>query len=119
MLRQFVGSPRPDRVKRDDMTGSIQVRGVIRNGRVEVDEPINLPDGCEVTIVGDANGRFGLQESDRPMTPEEISQTLAAMEKVEPFDWTDEYRAEAEAWEKKVNDYTIANMDKGIEDVFR
>lgn len=31
----------------------------------------------------------------------------------------DEDREQADAWEKKVNDYTIANMDRGIEDVFR
>jgi hypothetical protein len=53
-----------------------------------------------------------------PMTPSEIAETLAAMEKVEPFDMTDEERGSADAWEKRVNDYTIANMDKGIEDVF-
>ena len=28
-------------------------------------------------------------------------------------------KAAADAWEKKVNDYTIANLNKGIEDVFR
>src|SRR5437879_5604588 len=46
-------------------------------------------------------------------------QTLAAMSRVEPFDMTDEERAAADAWEKKVNDYTVANLNKGIEDVFR
>ena len=29
-----------------------------------------------------------------------------------------EERAHADAWEKKVKDYTIANVDRGIEDVF-
>ncbi len=33
---------------------SILMKGVIRNGRVEVAEPINLPDGLEVTITGHA-----------------------------------------------------------------
>src|SRR5207244_4341386 len=99
---------------------SILRRGVIRAGRVEVDEPINLPDGSEVTIIGHANGKLvGLQNNDRPMTLAEIAQTLAAMSQVEPFDMTDEERASADAWEKKVNDYTIANLNKGIEDVFR
>jgi hypothetical protein len=32
----------------------ILMKGVIRNGRVEVAEPINLPDGSEVTITGHA-----------------------------------------------------------------
>ena len=97
---------------------SILMKGVIRNGRVEVAEPINLPDGSEVTITGHAYGKFpGLSDNDRPMTPSEIAETLAAMDKVEPFDMTNEERASADAWEKKVNDYTIANMDRGIEDV--
>lgn len=89
-------------------------KGIIRNGQVIVEEPINLPDGSEVTITGRPYGKFvGEEDNDRPPTPEEIKAALAAMEKVEPFDLTDEERAEAEAWEKKVNDYTIANMDKG------
>jgi hypothetical protein len=98
---------------------SILMKGVIRNGRVEVAEPVNLPDGSEVTITGHAHGTFpGLTDNDRPMAAHEIAETLAAMDKVEPFDMTEEERASADAWEKKVNDYTIANMDKGIKDVF-
>lgn len=93
----------------------IALRGVIRNGRVEVPEPINLPDGSEVTITSHINGPA---DEDRPPTPSEIAATLAAMDKVEPFDLTDEERAAANAWEKKVNAYGIAHMDKGIEDVF-
>jgi hypothetical protein len=95
-------------------------KGTIRNGQVIVEEPINLPDGSEVTITGHTHGRFiGEEDNDRPPTPEEIAAMLAAMDKVEPFDMTDEERAEAEAWEKKVNDYSVANMDKGMEDLFR
>ncbi len=95
-------------------------KGVIRNGQVIVEEPINLPDGSEVTITGRPYGKFlGDEDNDRPPTPQEIAAALAAMEKVEPFDLTEEERAEAEAWAKKVKDYTIANMDKGIEDLFR
>lgn len=99
---------------------SILMKGIIRNGRVEVAEPINLPDGSEVTITGHAQATLpGLSENDRPMTPSEIIETLAAMAKVEPFDMTDEARASADAWEKKSSDYATANMDKGIEEVFR
>ena len=98
---------------------SIWIKGVIRNGRVEVTGPINLPDGSEVTITGYTGGNSpGRSDCGRPMTPSEIAETLAAMDKVEPFEMTDEERARADAWEKKVNDYTIANRDRGIEDVF-
>jgi len=97
----------------------ILIKGVIRNGRVEVAEPIDLPDGSEVIITGPTNGQSAEPaDKDRPMSPSEIAETLTAMERVEPFDLTDEERASADAWEKKVNDYTIANSDQGIEDVF-
>jgi hypothetical protein len=93
------------------------IKATVRNGRIEVDEPLDLPDGTEL-LIPLPNGAEE-REEDEPMTPEEIARVLAAMEKIEPFDWTDEERAAADAWEKKNNDWTIANMDKGIEDVFR
>ena len=93
------------------------IKATVRNGRIEVDEPLDLSDGTEL-LIPLPNGSQE-REQDRPMTPEEIARVLAAMAKIEPFDWTDEERAAADAWEKKNNDCTIANMDKGIEDVFR
>jgi hypothetical protein len=68
---------------------------MIRHGRVEVAEPINLPDGSEVAIIGP-----GSLDKERPMTASEIAETLAALDTVEPFDLTDEERAAADAWEK-------------------
>lgn len=98
----------------------IVMKGIVKNGQVIVEEPINLPDGSEVTITGRPHEKFvGLPDNDRPMTPEEIAQTLAAMDRVEPFDISPEEEAEAAAWEKKVKEYGIANIDKGIEDLFR
>src|SRR5947208_12021631 len=95
-----------DPCDRSNPMSSILIRGVIRNGPVEVAEPINLPDGSEVTITGNAHGKLTeLSDNDRPMTPSEIAETLAAMEKVKPFDMTEEERASADAWEKRVNDY--------------
>jgi hypothetical protein len=40
------------------------------------------------------------------------------MEKIEPLDLTPQEAADLDAWERKVEQYTIANMDKGIEDLF-
>jgi hypothetical protein len=90
---------------------SILLKGVIRNGRVEVAEPINLPDGSEVIITSQIDG-------DRAMNQIEIAEAFAAMAKVEPLDMTEEEHAKANDWEKKVNAYTITNMDKCIEDAF-
>ena len=75
----------------------IQVKGVIRAGRVEVDEPIDLPDGSVVTITGYPRGEaLGGSDDGRPPTSEEIAATLAAMDAIEPFELTDEERA---AWD--------------------
>ena len=45
---------------------SILIKGIVRNGRVEIDEPINLPDGSEVTISGPVNngGAIDADEED-------------------------------------------------------
>jgi hypothetical protein len=80
----------------------ILIKGVIRNGRVEVAEPIDLPDGSEVIITVRANGQcVEPADKDRPMTTSEIAETLSAMNRVEPFDFTDEERASADAWERR------------------
>ena len=77
-------------------------KGVIRHGQVVVNAPINLPDGSEVTITGYPQGSNGNKhDNDEPLTPEEIAASLAAMEKIEPFSWTNEERAAWEA-EKRV-----------------
>lgn len=49
---------------------NIRTKGVIRNGQVEMAEPIDLPNGSEVTITGHANGEPPRDADwDRPMTP--------------------------------------------------
>ena len=53
---------------------SILMNGVVRNGRVEVDEPIPFPDGTEVIVAP----KCDFSEDDGPMTPEEIARVLAA-----------------------------------------
>ena len=93
------------------------IKATVKAGRVDVPVPSEWPDGTEVEI--HPLGQAGPAEDDAPMTPEEIARILAAMEKVEPFDLTPQEKADLEAWERKVKEYTIANMDKGIEDVFR
>jgi hypothetical protein len=66
-------------------------KGVIRCGQVIVEEPINLPDGSEVTITGLLPGKFlGEEDKDRSPTSHEIAAALAAMEKIEPFDMSNE-----------------------------
>jgi hypothetical protein len=87
-------------------------KGIIRNGQVIVAEPINLPDGSEVTISGEF---LDEEDDDRPPTPEEIAASLAAMEKVEPFAWTEQERSAWEAERKARKEWEKAHFTENAE----
>ncbi len=80
------------------------LKGIIRNGQVIVIGPTDLPDGTEVEILPVS---LSALDDGGQVTPDEIARTLAAMEKIEPFEMTDGARAAIEAdrlarkeWEK-------------------
>jgi hypothetical protein len=83
------------------------ITATVLNGRLELAGPLDLPDGTEVEIrLPEPEGTDSMSE-EQPMTPEEIARTLAAMEKIEPFELTAEEKATLEAdrqarkdWEK-------------------
>ena len=81
------------------------IKAIVRNGRIETDEPIDLPDGTELFIPVN-----GADDEDRPRTPEEIAATLAAMDKVEPFSWTEEERSAWEAERKARKEWEKAHF---------
>lgn len=89
------------------------LKGVIRNGRVEVFEPIDLPEGTEVVVAPEMAGR-----EDGPVLPEEIARIDAAMQKLLPLEIPDDVAADLEAWERTLNRHGIDHFEKGIEDVF-
>lgn len=80
------------------------ITAIVRNGRFETHERVNLPDGTEVRLWIESPTA---ETEELPPTPEEIARTLAAMEKVEPFIQTGEesgaevIRQQADkAWER-------------------
>lgn len=93
---------------------SAVLKGFIRNGRVEVDEPIDLPEGTEVVVAPETARR-----DDGPVPPEEIARVLAAMQRLHPLDIPDEVEDDLEAWEQTLNRHGIIHAEDGIEDVFR
>ncbi len=94
---------------------SISLRGVIRDGGMEVEEPIDLPDGTAVVVTTEV----APSDNDGPMPPEEIARMLAAMQQLHPLAIPDAVAADLDAWERQLNPHGIDNGDKGIEDVFR
>ncbi|MFO0807006.1 MAG: hypothetical protein U0746_00110 [Gemmataceae bacterium] len=93
---------------------SAVLKGVVRNGRVEVDELIDLPDGTPVVLTPETTCDDG-----GPVSPEEIARVLAAMRRLRPLDIPDAVAADLDAWERAVNQRGIDRADAGIEDVFR
>ena len=93
---------------------SSRLKGVIRNGRVEVDEPVSLPEGTAVTVTSETT-----DPENAPMPPEEIARVLAAMRRLQPLEIPDDITADLDAWERKLNRHGIDHAERGIEDVFR
>lgn len=96
------------------------IKATWKSGYIVLDDPVDWPDGLRLLIAPvPSQPDLGRGGDDGPMTPEEITHTLAAMDRIEPMELTAEQAADLEDWERKVNEYTISNLDKGIEDVFR
>ncbi len=55
------------------------------------------------------------QEDEGPMTPEESARTLAAMEKIEPFDMSDEERAALKGDRQSRKEWEKAHFDEHAE----
>jgi hypothetical protein len=68
------------------------IKATVTRGRLELDVPEDWPDGTEVEIHPLAKGA----PDDDAMSPEEIAEMLAVMDRLEPLDLTDAERA---AWE--------------------
>ncbi len=97
-----------------------QIIGIIRNGQIILPRPAELPDGTKVAISPLPRARnLGIRDEDWPTDPEVIARHLAIMDQVQPFEMTEEERADIAAWREQVKKYTIASMDKGIEGLFQ
>ena len=93
---------------------------IVRNGQLELSQPIDLPDGTEVEIrlpgpAGSAEGR----EDEGTATAEEIARTLAALETIEPLEMSDEERAALEADRQARKEWEKANFDAQAEKLQR
>jgi hypothetical protein len=72
------------------------IKATVRNGRIEPDSPLALPEGAKVLVFpeSDVNGDV----DDEADTPEAIARWLAWYETLEPLILTDEERR---AWDER------------------
>ncbi|MBI3823827.1 MAG: hypothetical protein HY289_14250 [Planctomycetes bacterium] len=89
------------------------VKTTIRNRRIDVPAPTGLPDGTEVTLTIDST-----RVDDEPMAPDEIARVLTAMRQLPALEIPADTAADLDAWEQKINQYGIANADRGTEEAF-
>ena len=88
------------------------IKTTVRNRRIEVPAPSDIPDGTEVMLTIAAP-----PETD-PLSPEEIARILAAMQNLEPLDIPEDVAADLDDWERKINKHGIERRDPSMEDVF-
>jgi hypothetical protein len=62
------------------------ITAIVRNGRIEVDEPIDLPDGTELTIpIPHLPAILGIRDKDWSDTPEAIDAWIHWYDSLEPL----------------------------------
>jgi hypothetical protein len=94
------------------------MKGVIRNGRVELDQPINLPDGTEL-LISVANGKTEDDEEGWDTSPEGIANWLKWYDTLLPLKITPEEQADADAWLKRMSEYENAKRDTESRGLFQ
>ena len=71
------------------------ILGMVKNGRVEVDAPVDWPEGSPVRVNLELNGHVKYDDDDSPETPEEIDAWLEWFHSLEPIVMSPEEEA---AW---------------------
>jgi hypothetical protein len=92
-----------------------------KNGHILPDEDGDWPEGCRLKIepVQEEDATIGVREEDWSNSPEAIANWLKWYDSLEPLEFTPEEEADIAAWRQKVKEYTIANMDKDVEGLFK
>ena len=95
-----------------------RVRATYKNGQVKLKGPADWPEGCELDV-GPFREASVIDEEDRPRTPAEIEGWLQWYDSLEPLELAAKEEFEIASWEKEIGDYTIANMQKDVDGLFR
>lgn len=92
------------------------IHGTYKSGHVELDTPVDWPEGVRVEVMPPANNaadrageqreKFGMSEEDWPTTKEGIEALIAEWNDIEPMETTPQEQAEFAAAQKAIGDYT-------------
>lgn len=88
------------------------IKAIIRNGRIEVGEPIDLPDGTELTIpIPDLPATLGVRDDEWPDTPEAIEAWIRWYDSLEPLEFSSAERAARETARSEQKHYELAQWE--------
>ena len=93
------------------------IKGVVRNGRIETEEPLDLPEGTEV-VISLAQGHPD-EEEGGDNSPEAIAAWLRWYDSLEPLIFTDEELAAWEADRRARKEWEKAHFEEYAEEMRR
>jgi hypothetical protein len=94
------------------------IKAIIRNGRIETDEPINLPEGTEL-LIPLPNGDAEREEEAWDDSPEGIEAWLRWCDSLEPLIFTEQELAALEADRRARKEWEKARFDEYADEVRR
>jgi hypothetical protein len=89
------------------------IRAIVTDGSLQLPSPLPWPDGTEVAIVP------AVGAENQTMTPEEIALTLAAMDRSEPLEMTQEEVAALEAERQSRKEWEKSHFFERAEEIRR
>lgn len=88
------------------------IRTTVRNRRIEVDAPANVPDGAEVLVdLTPVGGKIGLRESEWRDDAEALADWMAWLQTIEPVEFTED-----DAFTDKFRQFNIEAVRKQMAD---
>ncbi len=94
------------------------INAVVRNGRIETDEPLDLPEGTELTIPIPDRIEAEANEGDWDSSPAGIAAWLKWADSLEPFVHAEGEELEAEDWLKRCDRHAAQTLAKDVEGLF-
>ncbi len=93
------------------------IRAIVRNGRIETEDPLDLPEGTELLIP--IPDRAGDDEPGWDNSPEGIASWLKSADMLEPLVRSEQEESEAEAWLKRCDRHAVQKLEKDVEGLFQ
>lgn len=96
----------------------LQYVGTIQNGKIVVNEPIDLPDGTPVHITA-ATKPATVEAEDCENSPERIAAWLKWYDSFKPISQNPIEAKETEEWLKKMSELAIVKMEQEAGEIFK